>query len=192
MIKRIENGQNQDVSEKNRLSASKGIHHYFTGVCLILFVLYSLYAWQKIENVPIGAPCNPHKQISRTALQKAQSLLVNASRKTYSLNDLNDLPVWMSLWASWCTPCRTEAPLVRQYADKMGYRVQWINVDLPQQFTTPDHTETIRQNSIWALPTEGRGSFFGALTIESGGLPFHILVDKVDGQYHLCLSLIHI
>ena len=60
-------------------------------------------------------------------------------------------------------------------------------MDLPQQLTTPEHTEiNMQKNSIWALPTKGRGFFFDALTIESGGLPFHILIDKVDGQYHLC------
>ena len=98
----------------------------------------------------------------------------------------NRPPVWMNLWASWCTPCRTEAPRVRQYADKMGYRIQWINVDLPQQLTTPDDLDIVMQNSIWALPNQDRGLFFDALAIESGGLPFHILINNVDGQFHLC------
>ncbi|HKS98265.1 MAG TPA: TlpA disulfide reductase family protein, partial [Rugosimonospora sp.] len=38
-------------------------------------------------------------------------------------------PAVINLWASWCTPCRTEIPAIQRYAVRAGTRVTVIGVD---------------------------------------------------------------
>ena len=42
---------------------------------------------------------------------------------------LRGRPVVVNIWASWCPPCRTEAPLLQRAADRYGDRVQFVGVD---------------------------------------------------------------
>lgn len=40
----------------------------------------------------------------------------------------SDLPVVVNLWASWCIPCRSEAPLLRQAHAAFADRVRFLGV----------------------------------------------------------------
>lgn len=39
-------------------------------------------------------------------------------------------PVVLNVWASWCTPCRSEAPLLRQAHAEFGDRVRFVGIDV--------------------------------------------------------------
>lgn len=39
-------------------------------------------------------------------------------------------PVVVNIWASWCGPCRSEAPLLREASEAYGSRVRFIGVDV--------------------------------------------------------------
>jgi cytochrome c biogenesis protein CcmG, thiol:disulfide interchange protein DsbE len=39
-------------------------------------------------------------------------------------------PVVLNVWASWCTPCRSEAPLLSRAADEFGDEVAFIGLDV--------------------------------------------------------------
>ncbi len=58
------------------------------------------------------------------------------------LAQLKGTPVVVNFWASWCGPCRDEAPGLSAVARKYGSRVQFIGVDLKD--TTPAAQVTIR------------------------------------------------
>ncbi len=38
------------------------------------------------------------------------------------------VPTVVNLWATWCTPCRDELPLLQQFADEAGDRAQVVGV----------------------------------------------------------------
>lgn len=46
------------------------------------------------------------------------------------LGQLRGTPVLVNVWASWCGPCRDEAPLLLDAADRYGDRVQFLGVDV--------------------------------------------------------------
>jgi thiol-disulfide isomerase/thioredoxin len=48
------------------------------------------------------------------------------------LGDLADqgVPVLVNIWGSWCGPCRTEAPHLRDAAERFGRQVQFLGVDI--------------------------------------------------------------
>jgi cytochrome c biogenesis protein CcmG/thiol:disulfide interchange protein DsbE len=46
---------------------------------------------------------------------------------------LRGTPVVVNIWASWCGPCRAEATLLVQAAERYGHEVQFLGVDHEDQ-----------------------------------------------------------
>jgi cytochrome c biogenesis protein CcmG/thiol:disulfide interchange protein DsbE len=46
------------------------------------------------------------------------------------LTQLRGTPVVVNVWASWCRPCKAEAPLLHDAAARYGGRVQFLGVDI--------------------------------------------------------------
>jgi cytochrome c biogenesis protein CcmG, thiol:disulfide interchange protein DsbE len=46
-----------------------------------------------------------------------------------ALSDLRGKPVFLNFWASWCVPCKDEAPLLRQAYATYGSKVHFLGVD---------------------------------------------------------------
>ena len=47
-----------------------------------------------------------------------------------SLSELSGKPVVMNFWASWCGPCKEEAPLLREAARLYGDDIQFVGVNI--------------------------------------------------------------
>lgn len=48
--------------------------------------------------------------------------------ETYQLASLKGKPVVINFWASWCLPCRVEAPVFRNLIDKSGDQVHYLGI----------------------------------------------------------------
>lgn len=53
-----------------------------------------------------------------------------------ALSELRGTPVLVNVWASWCGPCREEAPLLAAAHEEYGDRVQFLGVDILDERTS--------------------------------------------------------
>jgi len=90
-------------------------------------------------------------------------------------------PLVVNLWASWCGPCREEMPVIQQFHEQHGERVQVLDIDYedPQVESAMDLVgETGVTYPLLADPQsslQGAGPFPGLM-----GLPMFAFVDE-DG-----------
>jgi cytochrome c biogenesis protein CcmG/thiol:disulfide interchange protein DsbE len=72
---------------------------------------------------PIATPGSPAPEFEDMALL--------GSTKTISSGDLEGEPVVLNFWASWCIPCRLEAPaLEKAWQDYRNQGVQFVGVNI--------------------------------------------------------------
>lgn len=51
-----------------------------------------------------------------------------------SLRALKGRPLVVNFWASWCVPCRQEAPVLAAAAQRMAGRAQFVGVDIQDSY----------------------------------------------------------
>jgi thiol-disulfide isomerase/thioredoxin len=66
----------------------------------------------------------PHSETWPRSLQRS------LRRGTFSLASLRGYPVVLNFWASWCTPCAREAPVLTSAARSQQGRVVFVAVDV--------------------------------------------------------------
>ncbi|MGH3032751.1 MAG: TlpA family protein disulfide reductase [Gaiellaceae bacterium] len=101
-----------------------------------------------------------------------------------TLAELRGTPVVINFWASWCVPCREEAPHLARFDREMKERARLVGVDF--QDVKSDALAFIREFG-WRFPN--RSDLNGALASRYGlvGLPTTYVVDA-DGRVAKALS----
>jgi thiol-disulfide isomerase/thioredoxin len=103
--------------------------------------------------------------------------LINLQGQTQTLSSLPPRPVLLNFWASWCSPCIQEMPLLDAYALEQGEQgVQVIGIALDEaknvrSFLT-DHPVSY---PIW-LDTPGRNDSSVIYGNTKGALPYSVLI----------------
>lgn len=90
-----------------------------------------------VLNTTGGSPPLPAPE-SSTTTQSSQKIsddsppaaIESISAEGYQkmLADLKGTPVLVNFWASWCHPCRLEAPLLEEYYKRYGDQVKFIGI----------------------------------------------------------------
>jgi len=97
------------------------------------------------------------------------------SRFQTLMSQLQGTPVVISLWGSWCGPCRGDAPVLAKSARRFGHRVQFIGVDVGDVRT---QARVFIRDFGWSFPSV----FDPARQILSGlgfeGPPITMLFDR--------------
>lgn len=94
----------------------------------------------------------------------------------YSLSQFRGKVVYLTLWASWCGPCRREMPFLvelhRRYADQ-GFEVLAVNEDIEPkagiEFITPFEVPFI-------VASDTEGVVLEKYNVE--GMPTHFIIDR--------------
>lgn len=98
---------------------------------------------------------------------------------TVSVESLRGKPVVLNIWASWCGPCRTEAPILERIAGK--YRDRGVVVlGLNVEDLTPDAKGFIEEYKL-TFPSLRDGSNDTKQALQAGGVPETFIVDA-DGK----------
>lgn len=94
------------------------------------------------------------------------------------LSQLRGTPVVVNLWASWCDPCKTEAPLLADAGRTDGTDVQFVGIDVQD---SRSGGQTFIADYGWSYPSLFDPS--GAIQTELGllGLPGTFFYDR-DGR----------
>ena len=96
--------------------------------------------------------------------------------ETLKLSDLTGQVVMVDFWASWCAPCRHEAPVLEQtYRDYAGREVEFIGVNI---WDLPDNAPAYVDDFDITYPTGVDAD--GAIAIDYGvkGIPEKFFIDK--------------
>ncbi len=97
-----------------------------------------------------------------------------------SLEDFRGKPVVVSVWGSWCAPCRKEAPWVAGAAEELGDRVQFVGINL-RDSSTAQAQAFVRSfgfdfPSLYEPDGEAMLAFPGVLGVRS--IPSFVVLDR--------------
>lgn len=103
--------------------------------------------------------------------------LTTFSGDTVTLSEHLGKVVFVDFWASWCAPCRQEAPVLKAVSDALvGDDIAFIGIDVWE--TRAGEGRTFALRSGWDYPSGIDPN--GAITIEYGvkGLPEKFFIDQ--------------
>ena len=116
------------------------------------------------------------------ALPKVGSLAPDFTMRTLdgdsvTLSDLRGRPVVLNFWASWCPPCRDEAPALRAfYADHRAHGLVVLGVNVTAQDTVEAAQNFVVEFGLeYPIPLDEAGDVTDAYRVP--GLPTTFLVD---------------
>jgi cytochrome c biogenesis protein CcmG/thiol:disulfide interchange protein DsbE len=75
-------------------------------------------------------------------------------------------PVVLNVWASWCTPCRSEAPLIGKAAEEFDEEVRFIGLDVRD---TPNDAAAFIAEFFPTAPIEHYADPSGTIPSDLGG-----------------------
>jgi thiol-disulfide isomerase/thioredoxin len=90
-------------------------------------------------------------------------------------------PAVISVWASWCTPCRKEMPILEEFHGAYGDRVELLGIDFQDHQTEKAQALVERTGATYPLVRDEGGNISGRGAFPVlRGLPFLAFVDE-DG-----------
>ncbi|WP_283139178.1 TlpA family protein disulfide reductase [Rhizohabitans arisaemae] len=100
--------------------------------------------------------------------------------KPFKLSDLRGKVVVMNFWASWCAPCRSEAPALKQVYDETKARgVEFVGVDFKDQKESAkafERTYKIEYPSLFDQPGRVALAFQGL--VSPNAIPSTLIIDR--------------
>ena len=108
---------------------------------------------------------------ARSALTLPSEVLV-APR--VSVADLGGRPAILHYWASWCVPCKEEAPELALLARQLGDRGRLVGVDVADRRV--DALAFVRRHG-WRFPNLAEGADTSSQNSDIVGLPMTLIVD---------------
>lgn len=102
------------------------------------------------------APDFHHKVIWPHFENWPRALQTLSTRETLSPRDLQGHPVVMNFWASWCIPCKREAPRLNASAASHRGQVAFLGVDI-NDFST-DAVRFLRRHHVNYVSVRARGT----------------------------------
>ena len=100
------------------------------------------------------------------------------SGQTLTIGELRGRPTMMVFWASWCGPCRTEAPDVARVAQSYGDRIHVVGVNAGEDPSVA-MAASRQMNMSWPVVLDSSGAIRNAYKVSS--IPLVLVIDA-DGR----------
>jgi cytochrome c biogenesis protein CcmG/thiol:disulfide interchange protein DsbE len=91
------------------------------------------------------------------------------------LAELRGRPVFVNFWASWCVPCRKEAPVLARFDSALGGRAKLVGV--AYQDSERDARAFVRKYG-WRFPNLRDANGELARSYRLAGLPTTVVIDR--------------
>jgi cytochrome c biogenesis protein CcmG/thiol:disulfide interchange protein DsbE len=102
------------------------------------------------------------------------------------LGQVRGTPMIVNVWASWCAPCRAEAPELASAAGRYGSRIQFLGIDV---LDNRSDARAFGEQYGWTYPSVFDAAHAIPTSLGHVGQPVTLfyaadgtLVDAVDGQ----------
>ncbi len=112
--------------------------------------------------------------------------LVSLDGKPIRLADLRGKAVWINFFASWCPPCQSETPVVRDIADR--YRARGLEViGVSVQESSPDNVQAYadKYQLDYTIGADSRGAIYDAYRLR--GIPTSFFIGP-EGAIHAIVN----
>ena len=152
-----------------------------TLLAVVAFALYAAFLASRVDEVtapeafvmPAGGAASP-LGLGQAAPDFS---LTDLDGRTSRLSDYTGKPVWINVWASWCAPCRAEAPdidaVYRQAHDQSGVQLLMVSLD-PEPSAVRTYLNTVK----YALPVFVDPAARITERYRVTGLPTHFFIDR--------------
>ncbi|MEP6774771.1 MAG: TlpA disulfide reductase family protein [Chloroflexota bacterium] len=96
--------------------------------------------------------------------------------QSFTLASLRGRPVWINFWATWCPPCKTELPIMKQKYDK--YKAQGlaiVGIDMQEE---PAYVKSYVDGNAfdWTFVVDPDGAVTDRYY--TAGIPSHLFIDE--------------
>ena len=125
-------------------------------------------------------------ELTVTGTDGSAGALVGLDGKPIRLADLRGKAVWVNFFASWCPPCQSETPIVRDIADR--YRNRGLEVvGVSVQESSPDNVRAYadKYQLGYAIGADSRGSIYNAYRLR--GIPTSFFIGP-EGAIHAIVN----
>ncbi|MED1646130.1 TlpA disulfide reductase family protein [Brevibacillus agri] len=95
-------------------------------LALLAIIVMALIAVYNNSQTSIGSP----DQIPKVGFTAPYFSLLSMDNGTFQINGNRDKPVVVNFWASWCGPCRQEAPDLKAVYEKYRDRLDFYAVNM--------------------------------------------------------------
>jgi peroxiredoxin len=112
--------------------------------------------------------------------------LTSLDGRPIRLADLRGKAVWLNFFASWCPPCQSETPVLRDIADR--YRDRGLEVvGVSVQESSPDNVRAYanRYQLGYTIGADSRGSIYNAFRLR--GIPTSFFIGP-EGAIHAIVN----
>jgi cytochrome c biogenesis protein CcmG/thiol:disulfide interchange protein DsbE len=148
------------------------------GTAVPILAFLALFAWASVKSGsnPGGLGVNDEfGQVDIDVEEARDFSLELLGGETVTLSELRGKVIMLDFWASWCPPCREEAPILSQvYREFQGQAVEFIGIDIWDR--PGDAREFV---DLFEVPYPNGVDSKGIVAIDYGvkGIPEKIFVD---------------
>jgi cytochrome c biogenesis protein CcmG/thiol:disulfide interchange protein DsbE len=149
------------------------------GIGLPVLALLGLLGWGSLKSSsgPVGVGVNrDFGQVDVTARPAAGFTLELMEGGILDLADLQGKVVLVDFWASWCAPCRQEAPVLRQvYQEYADQPVEFVGVNIWDR-----REDAFQYTDTFDIPYPNGVDESGSIAIDYGvrGIPEKFFIDS--------------